>query len=153
MKRWRIETAAWEHVAPIAANMREEDRREVWASDRHTPLESLTLSFNRAELAWSCFVDDAPAFMWGVCVPGGMMSFTGVPWLLGTNAIHEVAIEFLKQSVPFVDLMQSRFPRLANCVHAQNRLSIRWLKWCGFTVEKTQVERNGEMFFPFWRVA
>lgn len=151
MKRWRIETAALEHIAPIAENMREVDKREVWASDRQTPLEALILSFQHAELAWTCFVDGSPAFMWGVSVPGGMMSFTGIPWLLGTEALRSVSVEFLKQSVPYVELMQERFPRLENYVHTGNRLSIRWLRWCGFVLADERTEINGEAFFKFWR--
>jgi hypothetical protein len=36
---------------------------------------------------------------------------------------------------------------------AENRLSVRWLKWCGFTLEETPVKINGEDFYLFRREA
>jgi RimJ/RimL family protein N-acetyltransferase len=48
--------------------------------------------------------------------------------------------------------MQERFPRLENYVHAKNKLSIRWLKWCGFTLDMEVPELiNDEEFYLFWR--
>ncbi len=150
---WEVLPAAPEHIPAIAANMREADRREVWAAHRHTPLEALEGSLARAELAWTCFVHGRPAFMWGVCRRGSMISETGSPWLLGTPAIVRVRLEFLRQSPAYVARMQERFPRLENHVHAENRLSIRWLTWCGFTVDDVPESINGENFFLFRRDA
>lgn len=153
MNIWEIVPASPEHSAIIAESMREADRREVWASDRWLPLYALTYSLSFSRIAWTCMVHGVPAFMWGVTFHGGMHSEVGVPWLLGTDAINEVSREFLKQSRAYVDRMQNGFTRLENIVHAENALSIRWLRWCGFTIEKEPIERNGEKFFPFWREA
>ncbi|MDL2267174.1 hypothetical protein LJC46_04205 [Desulfovibrio sp. OttesenSCG-928-G15] len=151
MRIWEIVPAAAEHIPAIAANMREADRREVWASDRWTPEEALWKSLEASSLAWACIVYDVPSFMWGVSRKGSILSDTGVPWLLGTGAIYDVGREFLRQSRSYVDRMQAGYSRLENIVHAENALSLRWLRWCGFTVEKDSIERNGEKFFPFWR--
>ena len=151
MKRWRVKRAKPEHIPCIAENMRESDRREVWASNRRTPLEALTLSLQHAELAFTAFIDGVPALMWGVGAPAGLLSVVGVPWFLGTDAIREVIRDFLKYSPRFVQMMQDRFPRLENHVHARNRLSIRWLTHCGFTLDSEPTEINGEAFFKFWR--
>lgn len=151
MRIWRILPAAPEHVGPIARNMREADRREVWASHRHTPGEALEHALLGSELAWTCFVHGRPAFMWGAARQGGLMSRTGAPWLLGTEGLYVVGREFLKRSRFYVGMMQSRFSRLENHVHAENILSIRWLKWCGFTINKTPIVFNSEKFFLFWR--
>ncbi|CAK7067810.1 MAG: hypothetical protein DELT_01728 [Desulfovibrio sp.] len=150
---WRIETATAAHIPHIAANMREADRREIWASDRQTPEEALTRSFALSVMCRTCVINGSPAFMWGVTRRGSILSDTGVPWLLGTNAITAVRRAFIKQSRAYVEMMQQPFARLENIVHSENALSIRWLAWCGFTIEKEPVERNGETFFPFWRVA
>ena len=136
MSIWRIEPATPEHIPAIAADMREADRREVWASHRHTPEEALEYSLERSELAWACLVEGVPAFMWGAVRQGSLISLTGTPWLLGTPAILKVSREFLRQCPVYVARMQERFPRLENFVHAENRLSVRWLKWCGFTLEE-----------------
>ncbi|MBE6441468.1 MAG: hypothetical protein E7022_03930 [Desulfovibrio desulfuricans] len=151
---WRIEDARPEHIAAIAAAMRPADMREVWASHRHTPAQALTFSLQRSELAWTCIIDDMPAFMWGAARNGSLITYRGAPWLLGTSAISErrVILEFLRQCPAYVERMQARFPRLENYVHARNRLSVRWLRWLGFTVETAApVVLHDEPFFVFWR--
>lgn len=153
MSVWRIIPADAAHIAPIAADMREADRREVWASHRHEPEQALAASLERSDLAWTCLVDDVPAFMWGAARQGSLISRTGAPWLLGTEGLYAVRREFLKQSRFYVGMMQSRFSRLENYVHAKNALSMRWLKWCGFTVENGATLINGEPFYLFWRNA
>ena len=151
MRIWRILPAAPEHVGPIARNMREADRREVWASHRHTPGEALEHALLGSELAWTCFVHGRPAFMWGAARQGGLMSRAGAPWLLGTPAILTVRHEFLRQCPAYIARMLERFSRLENFVHAENRVSLRWLRWCGFTINKTPIVFNSEKFFLFWR--
>lgn len=59
----------------------------------------------------------------------------------------KVRHDFLRYCPHFVDAMQSAFPRLENFVHVENRLSIRWLKHLGFTVDEEMPEvMNGEDF-------
>jgi RimJ/RimL family protein N-acetyltransferase len=89
--------------------------------------------------------------MWGAARQGSLLSWTGNPWLLGTDALRRVSREFLRQCPDYVTRMQERFPRLENFVHAENRLSLRWLKWCGFTLEETPVKIHGEDFYLFRR--
>jgi hypothetical protein len=153
MSIWEVIPAAPEHIPAIAADMREADKREVWASHRHSPAQALESALARSELAWTCLVHARPAFMWGVARQGSLISFVGAPWLLGTPDILTVLTEFLRQSPAYVDRMQERFPRLENFVHAENRLSIRWLQWCGFSVDDVPELINGEDFFLFWRDA
>jgi RimJ/RimL family protein N-acetyltransferase len=152
---WRILPASPEHVPPVAADMRAADRREVWASHRHTSEEALRASLDMSELAWTCLVEGVPAFMWGAGRKGSLLSFTGAPWLLGTDLFFKASRglhrEFLRQCPAYVERMQERFPRLENFVHAENSLSIRWLKWCGFTLEETPVKIHGEDFYLFRR--
>jgi hypothetical protein len=166
MITWTVVPAAPEHIPAIARDMREADRREIWASHRHTPEEALEYALERSDLAWTCLlsapaagadaspVDGTPTFMWGAARLGSIITLKGSPWLLGTDAIRKVQLEFLRQCPAFVERMNRRFPRLENFVHAENALSIRWLKWCGFTLEEEAPEViNGEDFFQFWRDA
>lgn len=153
MSAWRIITAEAAHIAPIAAHMREADRREVMASHGHSPDEALAASLERSDMAWTCLVDGEPAFMWGAARQGSLLTLTGSPWLLATPAIYTVRRAFLRRSRSYVERMQARFPRLENYVHAANRLSLRWLAWCGFTLADAPTLRGGEPFFFFWREA
>ena len=148
--QWEIEPAAPEHVAPIAEYMREADRKEVWASHKHTPKEALEASLAASTLAWTCIVDGTPAFMWGVARRGSLLSTTGAPWLLGTSAMWRVQREFLRQCPAYVAAMQAAFPRLENFVHAENSLSLRWLRWLGFAIETGEPWLfGGEQFYKF----
>ena len=73
------------------------------------------------------------------------------PWLLGTRAILKVQHEFLKQCHSYVGVMQNAYPVLENFVHVDNRASIRWLRWCGFTIDKEVPEViNDEDFYRFY---
>jgi hypothetical protein len=96
MRIWDVLPALPEHIPAIAADMREADRREVWASHRHTPEEALRGSLARSELAWTCIISGTPAFMWGVCRIGSLISDRGAPWLLGTAGIRKMRGAFMR---------------------------------------------------------
>ncbi|MDL2315710.1 hypothetical protein LJC59_01315 [Desulfovibrio sp. OttesenSCG-928-A18] len=151
MNTWQAREALPEHAAHIARHMREADRAEVWASGLQTPSEALEESLSRSVLAWTCFVDGVPAAMAGVCPRGSLFSRIGVPWLLATDALNAVRRSFARHSRFYVDAMQDAFPRLENYVHAGNSTSLRWLAWCGFSIDRAPVNINGEDFFLFWR--
>lgn len=153
MLDYTIVAAKQDHVAMIAATMREADRREVWASGRHTPYEALTVSLKMSRQAWTGILAGRPVLMWGVARAGCVLSPVGRPWLLSSDVIENVAKrEFIRRSREFVKIMRAEFPILENYVHAENRLSIRWLKWCGFTMDEIPVSVGGEDFYRFfWR--
>lgn len=137
------------HVHTIAANMRDEDAAEVWASHRHTPLEAMTSGFELSDLSVVVEVDGAPIAMTGL-VKGSLLTGHGVPWLLSSREALAHRREFLLQSPPIIEQMLSVCPRLSNYVHAENRLSIRWLKWLGFTVDAPlPAGLNKELFHRF----
>lgn len=151
---WQIVQALPEHIPPIAQNMRNADKKEVWASHRQTPEEALVFAFEHSPLVWTCLIDDIPSSMFGVCTPEHTESTLGVPWLLSTPRIYRMKQNFLRNSLYYVDAMQRAFPRLENIVHAENTTSIRWLAWCGFTVETSFFTViNKEKFYHFWRIA
>jgi hypothetical protein len=152
MKNWSIEKALPEHIPAIAANMREADRREVWAYSRHTPEVALRVSLSRSRAAWTGIIDGRPELMWGVAAPS-LLSSVGNPWLLSSDAYRKVSRDFLLHSRKFVRHMLTLFDRLENYVHAENELAIRWLRWCGFGFNWEPVQFNGEDFYRFWRFA
>lgn len=156
-KGWMVVPATTEHIPTLAANMREADKREVWASHRHSPQEALEVSLAYSDMAWTFLGLDEdgqgePLFMWGVARQGSILSDTGFPWLLGTNDIRKYQRTFLRYCPYYIEAMQEPFTLLENYVHAANRVSVRWLEWCGFTVEKEVPELiNDEGFYRFWR--
>jgi hypothetical protein len=148
--RYEIVPAEYGHIPFLAERMREADRREVWAMSRHTPREALTMSLKLSPRAWTALVDGVPGLMWGAARAGSIFCLVGRPWLLSSGVIEGAAkLEFLRRSREFVGEMRKDFPRLSNYVHAANTLSIRWLKWCGFTMDSAPVKIHGEDFFHF----
>ena len=139
------------HIPHIAVNMREADKAEVWASHKHSTAEALTASFAASTVAFTGLVDGVPAAMWGVGGTGSFLQLIGSPWLLGTPDAVKNARFFLKVNRLHIQYFQQLYPRLQNYVHMGNTTSIKWLKWCGFTVEKEPVEFGAlnEKFYFF----
>lgn len=115
----------------IAWNMRECDRREIWASHRSLPHDALTEGWRLSTLVRVGTVDDRAVCMFGVTARSAL-STTGTPWMLATQELERVQRPFLRLSLPVVELMQDEYPKLENYVDARNDRTIRWLKWLGF---------------------
>lgn len=138
-----------ELIKVIAENMRDADAAEVWASHRHTPLQALMSGWESSHKAAIVSVNGRPCVMLGLVVRD-VLTGTGVPWLLGTDYALKHAREFLKLSPPVIEEMLHMCPRLFNYVHADNIVSIRWLKWLGFKVDAPLPHGpKGELFHRF----
>lgn len=138
-----------EAIQLIAGDMRAADVAEIWASHRSTPLESLMRGWEMSDFSVIVECDGVPCTMLGLVV-GCLMTGAGTPWLLSSNHALQYKREFLIQSPPVIAQMLEICPRLSNYVHAENRVSIRWLKWLGFTVDPPlPVGVGKELFHKF----
>ncbi|WP_223621175.1 hypothetical protein [Lysobacter sp. ESA13C] len=94
-------------------------------------------------------VDGVASIAYGVAPTADPL--IGSPWLLATDDLRKVRREFIERCRGEVRLMQQKFLVLTNEVHRDNALSIRWLEWLGFTIDRARpVGPNGEMFV-FWK--
>ncbi len=133
----------------IAADMRPEDAAEVWASHHHTPIEALMSGWKLSNLSVVVEIDGVPCAMLGLVVQCRITG-AGTPWLLASNHALRHRREFLLQSPPVIAEMLNICSRLSNHVHVNNKVSIRWLKWLGFTIEKPEpTGLNRELFHRF----
>lgn len=138
-----------EAVKLIAANMRQADVDEVWASHRHTPIEAVMDSWNVSMYSVVVMVNNTPCVIMGL-LNCDLLSGTGIPWLLGTEKALKHAREFLRLSPPVIEEMLNVCPRLFNYVHVNNKVSIRWLEWLGFIIDKpVPYGSNDELFHKF----
>ena len=111
--------------------IREQDRAEIWHSHGMTPKEGLEFSLDRAVEAHSIISNEEKVIgMFGV---GEVTPNIGVPWLLATDELPKVQREFLPESLKWVERVNDRYDLLFNYVYAENKTSIRWLKWLGFS--------------------
>lgn len=136
-------------IQTIADTMRDADRVEVWESHRLTPHQALEYGLKLSDYAVVVEADGVPVAAFGLtkeCVLTG----AGVPWMLTSSKSLNYKREFLLQSPAVVAEMLNICPRLSNYVHADNRVSIRWLKWLGFTIDEPMpVGVNKALFHRF----
>jgi hypothetical protein len=121
--------ARFEDCRDMADRMREQDAKEVMASNGLDPLRSLQVSFNSsAECHTIIHEDGSIVGMFGVA---DCKAF-GSPWLLGTDKLIDTRAEFIPQAKQWVEKINNDYPLLLNYVHAENTVSKRWLKSLGF---------------------
>ena len=136
-------------VESIAADMRPADAEEVWASNHHTPIESLMKGWEMSDLSTMAVCDGEPLVMIGL-VKRDLLSGSGVIWMLGSNKAMNHKKEFFRQTKPIIDEMLTACPRLCNMVHSKNTSSILWLKWLGFKIDDPIPHGpEGELFHRF----
>lgn len=137
-----------DRIAYIADHLRAIERVELAVTDPdRTPLEALQTGVRASRWTIVAAVDGRPTAAYGVSPtlsPG-----LGCPWLLATDDLQQIVRrEFVTRCRAEVRLMQQHFLGLANRVHRDNVLAIRWLRWLGFTVDETRPD--GPMFW-FWK--
>lgn len=138
-----------EMMESIAADMRSADAAEVMASHGHTPTQAIMEGWKLSQYSVVVMVNSEPCVIMGL-VNWDLLSGSGVPWLLGTERALKYSREFFRLSPPVIDEMLTVCPRLFNYVHAENKISIKWLKWIGFTIDEPMPHGiNGELFHRF----
>lgn len=148
-----IVPATQAHGKHIAENMREVDIKEVMIINNMLPEEAMRLSIQNSEVSWCCLIDNEPSFAWGVCNTGTMMSRVGCPWLLATERVKLVTRQFIKSCHYYVGKMQDRFEYMENFILKENKIAIRWLKWCGFSFGERPIIKDDNEILRFWRIA
>ena len=128
-----VRAANLEDALVVAANMREADVREVWASSHSTPERAVRESLRVSTAAWIGYYDGWPVCVFGVA-PLNMVAGIGSPWLLATDELTERPAAFLRRCRPYVARMLRVYPKLVNHVDDRNEASKRWLSWLGFTL-------------------
>lgn len=129
---FQVVPAAPEHIGPIAANLRQADRNELWAVAALLPDDALRLSLAAPGVARTWLIDGEPAAMGGIS--DGPERGHGVVWLLGTDAIDRHARAFLIESRRQFEAARSAYDFVFNWVDARNVRSLRWLRWLGFEI-------------------
>jgi hypothetical protein len=133
MSNIRITIATQSDAVLLASQLRECDRLEVLASGSQSVRAAVVDSVRLSLWAYAFWLGERLVCIVGVAAQS-IMCRIGVPWALGTDVMDELPREVLRFSPRVIALMQADFDVLVNYVHARNRRSIRWLKWCGFTV-------------------
>lgn len=129
-----VRLATEEDGLQIADRLRKADQKEIWSAFRQTARDGCWGSVKKSELAYTIELDGVPVAIFGVHTLS-LADRRGVIWLLGTDDIERIAITFKKYTKPFIDLFLNEWDSLENWVHRENKISLRWLKQAGFTIE------------------
>tara|TARA_B100000902_G_C26770699_1_gene650244 strand:- start:155 stop:559 length:405 start_codon:yes stop_codon:yes gene_type:complete len=119
--------------------MRKQDAFEVYCSHGVSPIEALRISFMNSHDCFTIIMNDEKIVgMFGVV----QMDDAGMPWMLSSDDLAEKqnAATFLPKGRAWVDSLKSQYKSLYNYVHADNTVSIRWLKWLGFDLNEEFVD-------------
>lgn len=152
MTTHRYRPAEWHDCRLMYKDMREQDAKEVLASSGLEPLRALQESFRVSKECYTIVHEDGSIVgMFGVSNVGGHF---GCPWLLGTDKLVETRRVMLPVAAKWVEEKVNEHAVLLNYVHADNKVSIKWLKSLGFKFTKL-IEQYGvgkEPFYQFVRI-
>lgn len=126
--------ASLDDVEAMAPHLRAIDKRELWVGAGMLPYEGLLFSYENSETFTVIAPDeDVPILMFGI---GRARLLDGhrCVWLLGTDKMQEIKKRFVKDSSDILHLLASG-DTVYNHVIEGNELSLRWLKWLGFSID------------------
>lgn len=137
-----VRLATLEDAYSLAPRLRKQDVAEIAAYTGEDPFTALRDGLMFSTVCNALVRNGKPIAMGGVGplpIPG--VKGVGAVWLLGSDEIADIQVEFLRMSRGWVDAMHgSDYPLLMNFVDARNARHIKWLKWCGFTFLRKHAE-------------
>ncbi|WP_052513890.1 hypothetical protein [Bosea sp. LC85] len=153
MNTLSIRPAKPEDIAYIAARMRLADVEEIVSASEMTPAQALTLGFNASLRPLVADNQEGkPVCMFGVApMPEPLV---GSVWLLGTDAVKDNRMSFLRLSKTMTTEFHRDFPVLMNCVDERNAVHIGWLRWLGYSFLRRHAQWGKERrpFLEFARL-
>jgi hypothetical protein len=102
-------------------------------------VQGVKCSLNASLIAECMLIDGEPVAMCGLGMEQ-LMSATGYPWLLSTEAVERHRIAYARAARRLVERAFTLVDRLENVVDPRYTRAIALLEWLGFTVEP---EENG----------
>lgn len=141
-----VRLATEEDVFDIAPRLREADLKEIRAVGVNTPEESLLEGLHSPDPCYVAVDGGTPVVITGTH-PSPVKDL-GWIWMMATDDIQKHRIQIARQTRPLIKTMSGHYKILANAVHAENTLHIRWLLWAGFSILR-EFAFNGTRFYEF----
>jgi hypothetical protein len=134
VSRYQIVSATRAHAEELAPHMRSQDAEEVGALG-YAPLPALLTSLKTSTISFTGLADGKVICMFGHCLPT-VLSDEAQPWLLSSREITHHARAFLRLNRQYIAGLRAQFRLLHGFVCETNTVSIRWLRWLGFTIDE-----------------
>ncbi len=128
--------ATREHIPLVLATCRGREREQLMRLGARAS-DYVRQVIESSSEAWSGFIDDELACMWGVD-HGTLIGNSARIWLAGTAAINEHPFAFVRHSQIRLAELRKRFHYIYGVVEVDNEQSMRWLRWLGFTLSPTE---------------
>ena len=137
MRNIEVVPATEEHVAELIENMNRECRMECAALGAR-PAEAVWEAYRKSDQAYTGLSGGRVGAMYGI-VPFAMLGGKGRPWMLSTAVAGKEWLYTARASKKYIlGALENKYSRLENVVDYRYKLSIRWLEWLGFTIEKPE---------------
>jgi hypothetical protein len=148
--KYEIRDATEEDVEFLATRLRKMDLKEIAAGSGRFPRAVLRSGLRTSVFCRVGLADGEPICIYGVRAASAL-SVEAIVWMLGTDQLHKHAMKFGRECGIQVKEMLKDFKVILNYCHAENKLTIRWLKWLGFTLNKPKpYGRKQELFHLFY---
>ena len=142
MRTARVVPGTVEHAKALAPFLRESDIKEARAMGVEDPGAGLVKSVEVSEKCWAVLDGDTVVAMFGV-------DSLDAVWLLGSDRMREHGHFFYEAPKLYLAEMLWGRESLWNFVHAENFVSLRWLKTLGFSLlDPVAMGPLGEKFRP-----
>jgi hypothetical protein len=113
------------------------------------PSECALDILQKSVCAFAGLIDGRCFCLFGV-VPDSLTATSGEPWLLTSVDIARSKIAFAKASRQYIPYLRNRFTFLHGWVYERNTVSIKWLKWLGYTLAPApSLATNGRAYYAF----
>lgn len=89
---------------------------------------SLSFTIASADMGYAFLLDDKVEAICGV-------GQRNDPWLVATDELEKHPVMFYRASKPVITEMKERYDWLENWIDEDNKLTIRWLEWAGFSID------------------
>ncbi|MCM7687617.1 hypothetical protein M8S61_08175 [Enterobacter asburiae] len=144
----QIVPATAEHIEAMLPNVRQADVDEFLATNGWIPRRVLETGLRTSTFCCAGLVNGEVVTIFGVA-PASMIGGSGIPWLVGTDALEKYQRTFLRRCGKVVNAMLTVYPYLENYIDARNHVARAWLNWLGFTIEEPKP--YGIQRLPFHR--
>ena len=149
MKRLQAREATDNDIRSLSQRLREADLREIEATGWDDPYLALSSPLEDSLVLVGVDEDDVAQLIFGV--GPGPVEGLGIVWLMASTDIKKHWVQLLRETRLWVQRLGAGYSALANMVHADNKLHIRWLKWSGFIFLR-EVSYNGHKFYEFAKI-
>lgn len=154
MPRFELVPATEEHALDLASNLSLQSQLDCIALGRDP--DALAVNGVRTSVCVFAGLIDGRCFCLFGVYPDTLTATSGQPWLLTSTDLKDGKVAFGRASRQYLPYLRNRFTHLYGFVYVENAVSIKWLKWLGYTVgsEPTTIGSFERRYYSFeWRAA